>query len=850
MSANLSVGAALLEWINSFPLGTTIGSANELSDGTILWEIVQDIDPQYFLGELPETSSNDAWVQKWQNLKHIHKLLLSYIRSQNNDQIPGTLDPSPDLKLIAEKSSTKETNKLLKLLLIAAINSPSAETYVSTMPKLSTETQEGLKNIIEASQGPPAERFDEDGGDTSGPSYAMDPELQFEERVGKVLAENDKLSNEKKELEKALEDLHNRLARLQENNDTLQNRLTTTEDRLMTLKSGRGELGPNAKVLESKTRQQEDLIASQEAKITASQDEIDSLRKSVESLKIKNQRFQTLQDDYDELKNERDQLSRRANASEKYRQKLQASQDFEKQNIALNKQIEDLQQQLKEADSNFKTSSERDVELEEYRRLIPKIEQDRHEIQNLKKQLEFNNHALTERLESADEQRTRDEATISELREQLRELEVPGTPYTSEGNSPGATTPKARSTLQRDFDNIGRRETQLSVEILKVSDQILTSPSKTENDDLKKELDRLKSENPGATVKDPRLEELLRDTHNGYKQLSERNLTAYSDNLIRATELARAKSIERSIPKHPMDHPETDRKFSEEYWKLFDQFKLARQNLAEAEKKLEITERELSDSQQARESMGSSLVQALDQYSDYVKVSLVSKDQQEIVQEIRESNTAELAKMRTEWDGLQHKVRYLEAEYDISLALVRDLTSERDTLNEKLNARTEGPDQASTEEMQKLLEEFNARANDTTDTPEKTGNDLLKHFAEVTEKSAEKLAKRNEEIEHQAGVISSLQEQLKQLEETSGQEGQDQISRERETELLKTIQRQEREISLVSTAWYNVQSRLPNSNVTVSRYRHPASTSAGGGAETKQSWLAKQRGIVAGGGAR
>lgn len=156
-------------------------------------------------------------------------------------------------------------------------------------------------------------------------------------------------------------------------------------------------------------------------------------------------------------------------------------------------------------------------------------------------------------------------------------------------------------------------------------------------------------------------------------------------------------------------------------------------------------------------------------------------------------------------------------------------------------------------------------------------------------------------MEHQSGVIDSLKEQLGQVGETSSQENQDQVSREREvssplspvflpsvytllyqssnllfheysplvkisasysllngcantrgfrkiqTELLNTIRRQEREISLVSTAWYNVQSRLPNSNVTVSRYRHPASTSAGGGAETKQSWLAKQRGIVAGG---
>lgn len=748
MSASLSVGAALLEWINSFSLGTTIRSADELSDGTILWEIVQDIDPQYFLGELPETSSADTtWVQKYQNLKHTHKLLINYIR-RNDDKLPGALNPSPDLKMIAELSSTKETNKLLKLLLIAAISSPSAETYVSTMQKLTTPTQEGLKDIIEASQGPPAERFDEDGVDVSGTSYKIDPELQFEERVGKVLAENDKLSNEKKELEKALEDLHNRLARLQENNDTLQSRLTTTEDRLTTLKSGRGELGPNAKALESKTRHQEDLIASQEAKITTSQDEIDSLRKTVESLKVKNQRFQTLQDDYDELKNERDQLSRRANASEKYRQKLQASQDFERENISLNKQVKDLEQQLKEADSSFQNSSERHVELEEYRRLMPKIEQDRHEINDMKKQLEFNNHALTERLESADEQRARDEATISELREQLRELEIPGTPSMSEGGSPGATTPKARATLQRDFDNIGRKEGQLSVKSLLHLHHILTNSSKTENDELKKELERLKTENPGSSVRTSQLSKILCDTHPGHKKLSGRKITAYSENLVLAAELARAQSIERSLGERPSESSETNEVHSEEYWKLFDQFKLARENLAGAERKLEVAQRELSDSQNACESLSASLSQILDQYADFVKVGLVTKEKQDIVREIKESNSAELEKLRAEWDALQDKVRYLEAEHDVKLALLREVTTERDTLLEKSSTGSEGRDPASTDEVHRLLEEFNARADDTSGAPENTGNDLVRRLADMTEKSAEELTRRKEVSKH------------------------------------------------------------------------------------------------------
>lgn len=461
MASERNVAQVLLEWINSFSLGKTIRNTDELTDGIIIWEILQDIDPQHFLDELPERNPSDHWVTKWQNLKHLHKLLISYIRTQNDDEVPAGLDPSPDLKAVAESNSLKETNKLLKLLLIAAISSPNAETYVTTLQELSTSTQEVLKDIIQEAHNAPREEFPEEEEDREGISkrdLAVDPELKFEERVGKVIAENDRLAAEKKEMEKALEDLHNRLARLQENNDTLQNRLASTEDRLVTLKSGKGDMGFSAKALESKTRQQEELIATQEAKISAIQDENDSLRMSLESMRVKNQRFQTLQDDYDELKTEREQLTRKANAAEKYRQKLQVNQDFEKENQALKNQVKDLQQQLKDADSNQRWTSERDVELEEYRRVLPRIEQDRHEIQNLKKQLEFNNHALTERLQSAEEQRDRDEALISELRERIREFEgSPGSPSLT----PGATTPRLQGTLQKDLEDIDARETQL-----------------------------------------------------------------------------------------------------------------------------------------------------------------------------------------------------------------------------------------------------------------------------------------------------------------------------------------------------------------------------------------------------
>ncbi|KAJ5792221.1 uncharacterized protein N7503_008199 [Penicillium pulvis] len=761
MSVEHNVTKVLLEWINSFSLGKTLRAPEELTDGIILWEILQDIDPQYFLDEIPERNPENHWVAKWQNLKHVHKLLLSYIRHQNDDSLPSGLDPSPDLEAIAEKASSKETNKLLKLLLIAAISSPNAETYVQTLQGLTTSTQEGLKDIIEEAhngQHEPMHAADELREDLAKRDHPVDLELQFEERVGKVLAENDRLSHEKKELEKALEDLHNRLARLQENNDTLQNRLASTEDRLVTLKSGKGDLGFNAKALESKTRQQDDLIASQEAKLTAAQDEVDSLRMNVESLKVKNQRYQKLQDDYDELRTDRDQLARKANAAEKYRQKLQASQDFEKENQTLKNQIKDLQQQLKESDSQQRWTSEHDVELEEYRKLLPRIEQECNEIQNLKKQLEFNNHALTERLESADEQHERDDALISELRERLRELEgLPGSP------SPGSETPKMQGTLSKDFESMSMKDSQL----------------KPDNDELKREVESVKAPSaPGSHTE------------------------GFSENFNTSVQLARSNSTQ-----------------SDEYWKLYETYTGTLKRLAEIQDSLESTKKDLSDAQ--------------------TQIGLVDVEKADMLRELEEHNSAELAKLRGDWGILTQNVHHLEAEVDASQTLVREVCAEREELRKMLDNKQNEisvEDQEVMNEMQMLLGEFEIHNSEGGEIPQKSSFELLKQCAGVLEKNVERLAQRAEYIQQQNELIKSLRESMKNYEENLD----DGIPKEREIELQKTIDDQARELSLVSSAWYHLQSRWQNNNMTISRYRQGASMT------DPRGWLAKQRSVVAG----
>jgi len=45
----------------------------DLQDGRVLWDILQDIDPTYFEGDLPEPlqKTDEHWIPRWQNCEEL-----------------------------------------------------------------------------------------------------------------------------------------------------------------------------------------------------------------------------------------------------------------------------------------------------------------------------------------------------------------------------------------------------------------------------------------------------------------------------------------------------------------------------------------------------------------------------------------------------------------------------------------------------------------------------------------------------------------------------------------------------------------------------------------------------------
>lgn len=123
---------------------------------------------------------------------------------------------------------------------------------------------------------------------------------------------------------------------------------------------------------------------------------------------------------------------RKANTADRYKQKLQASQTLEKENGELREELNEIREQLKSAQSARKLVAGLEVENEEYKRTLPKIEQDRHELQIVKQHLELDNSTLAQRCELAEEQHARDEERIASLGVELRHIEITRRSETSE----------------------------------------------------------------------------------------------------------------------------------------------------------------------------------------------------------------------------------------------------------------------------------------------------------------------------------------------------------------------------------------------------------------------------------
>lgn len=144
----------------------------------------------------------------------------------------------------------------------------------------------------------------------------------------------------------------------------------------------------------------------------------------LERLSATSAKYQEVRDELDVVKVERDTYFKKANITEKYKQKLEASQKLQKENSEMRDELNEVREQLKSFHLARQQFADLEVANEEYKRTLPKIEQDRHELQIVKQHLEFDNAALAQRCVTADEQHARDKEQIASLTDTLHHVQI------------------------------------------------------------------------------------------------------------------------------------------------------------------------------------------------------------------------------------------------------------------------------------------------------------------------------------------------------------------------------------------------------------------------------------------
>ncbi|KAF2423181.1 hypothetical protein EJ08DRAFT_640365 [Tothia fuscella] len=425
------LASALLQWVNSFDIPTAINSWRDLEDGAVLWKILVDVDPGYFQGSLPEADrkQKDNWIPRWQNLKHIDRLVTTYIREEC-DKLPHlSKSLNPDLKAIAIDGSPKNIIKLVKAVLLAAMYSEvSNERMINVMGSLGTDVAIPIAAAIgemedldqrlgdmgaDTETGSEMDHSTDSEAPSKGPSYERDPELEREENLIKVLQEKRILENKILELTDDLKESREKCSNLEE--ELAESKFTQDRRRRTTMDE------QDMQQLNLQAGRDKDYIAQLETDLANATTTIGQQERQIEKLKSDDDSKQELKDELQVVKAERDDLRQKSKANENLKKKIQALQEHEKTNTNLRRELQNAQEELQEVHALKDRCAALEKANDENAQTIANGEQEIFDQKTAKRRIEHELKVLEQRFEQTRDMLGNAQETIKDLEEKVQD---------------------------------------------------------------------------------------------------------------------------------------------------------------------------------------------------------------------------------------------------------------------------------------------------------------------------------------------------------------------------------------------------------------------------------------------
>ncbi|KAK6398896.1 hypothetical protein LTR65_000453 [Meristemomyces frigidus] len=429
---------SLLQWVRSFEeLGKVDGWA-DLSDGSRLWSILREVDEGYFSGSIPEpdVGSFGDWTRKWQNLKHLERQISTYYRDFCNDQDGIGAGYAPDLKAIAAEASVRDLEKLVMIIIRAAMASgESNQKMAQRLMSLGRENAMVIANELRNMEEPADTEADPVSRDESAyqseqetveepktngkPSNAApytDPLLEREEELLQAQAIVDKLQASQATAQRQLQELRQDKERLQEAFDAYRAEIDA---------KGRNTGGEDAlKKLQRQAENDRAYIEELEGQLHSSRGTIESYEKQIELHKADSEANQTLRDDLQMLRGDNEDLNQKVKANENLKKKIQTLQEQEKINVTLREDLKSANERLEELDRLKQVQAGLEKEVIEKKGLIRNQEYQINELTTTRKHAEYDARVLAQKLEAARERHDRDHEALEDLRLKLQDTQI------------------------------------------------------------------------------------------------------------------------------------------------------------------------------------------------------------------------------------------------------------------------------------------------------------------------------------------------------------------------------------------------------------------------------------------
>jgi len=389
--------SSIIAWVNAFDFNPKVEKVTDLSDGVILYKILEFCEAKHFPGNgLTNDCKGDPQLKE-RNLQRLSSCMEIFF-----EDLKGGVNQNltMDLSKIAYTDDASELYKLIEYVILAAIQSERREAVVQNIISMDQETQRKLMEICEDVM----KRFD--SGELSGPAQGTDGENNETEDFTTPEKSNRRasfgdliLSAKSVALKGSNEELEAEIAQLREENQKLKKKIEGKDAKIKMVYMEKAEQAEKIENLTHELEKKELEKSMDNSQRGKKNDKAAEQRRNIQRLKHEKgdlmdqlteykEKFSTLktnataqitsmkkkmekmQDDLDVANSKALDYMMVASKMERYKQKLD--------------ELSDIQKQLKDAETAHTESFNRVLQLEDKVREIPTLK-DR--VSRLKKEL-------------------------------------------------------------------------------------------------------------------------------------------------------------------------------------------------------------------------------------------------------------------------------------------------------------------------------------------------------------------------------------------------------------------------------------------------------------------------------